>query len=312
MFGYVGVNEKELKVKELSRYQGYYCGVCHSLKERYQAVGQLTLSYDITFLALLLTGLYEPDTKEDKRRCLLHPIQKRPCITNCYTRYAADMNVLLSYYKCVDDWEDEKKVFKGLYALLLKGREKRVAEAYEKKAQSIAHQLKELHTFEQEARIKPETVTVEAALKNMDQAASYFGAIMGELFCYRDDEWSACLRRLGFFLGKYISLLDAYEDMERDTKTKNYNPVLTLYHCYGETKEQGASITYQEEFEKKMKLIFTQIMAECAKVFEQLPILEEVAILRNILYSGVWTRYVMVSEKRYQKYLEQEEKRSRT
>ena len=61
MFGYVGVNEKELKVKELSRYQGYYCGVCHSLKERYQAVGQLTLSYDITFLALLLTGLYEPD-----------------------------------------------------------------------------------------------------------------------------------------------------------------------------------------------------------------------------------------------------------
>ena len=73
----------------------------------------MTLTYDMTFLVILLTGLYEPDTKTEMVRCIAHPMQKHAAKTNEFTEYAAAINMLLSYYKCEDDWADEhrKKAF---------------------------------------------------------------------------------------------------------------------------------------------------------------------------------------------------------
>ena len=59
MFGYVLPDQKELKIRELEMYQGYYCGLCLALKKQYHFLGRLSLNYDMTFLALLLTALYE-------------------------------------------------------------------------------------------------------------------------------------------------------------------------------------------------------------------------------------------------------------
>ena len=59
MFGYIIVNKQELKFREFDVYQSYYCGLCQSLKERFGRRGQLTLSYDMTFVALLLSALYD-------------------------------------------------------------------------------------------------------------------------------------------------------------------------------------------------------------------------------------------------------------
>ena len=63
MFGYVTVYKDELKIKDYNRYRAYYCGVCRSLKNSYGMAGQMTLTYDMTFLAILLSALYEDDTK---------------------------------------------------------------------------------------------------------------------------------------------------------------------------------------------------------------------------------------------------------
>jgi Family of unknown function (DUF5685) len=62
MFGYVTIDKPELKIKEYNRYHAYYCGLCHTLKERHGWIGQMTLTYDMTFLVLLLTSLYESDS----------------------------------------------------------------------------------------------------------------------------------------------------------------------------------------------------------------------------------------------------------
>ena len=70
----------------------------------------MTLTYDMTFLAVLLSGLYEKPEREEKHFCVLHPSAKRPCIRNPYTRYAADMNVLLVYHNLMDDWQDDRKL----------------------------------------------------------------------------------------------------------------------------------------------------------------------------------------------------------
>ena len=62
MFGYIAINKAEMKFKDYDMYHSYYCGLCKCLKECYGIRGQMTLSFDMTFLIVLLTGLYEPQT----------------------------------------------------------------------------------------------------------------------------------------------------------------------------------------------------------------------------------------------------------
>ena len=107
---------------------------------------------------------------------------------------------------------------------------------------------------------------------------------MAELFAYKIDEWEASLRKIGFYLGKFIYLMDAYEDIEKDLKEKNYNPFLNRYE--------------EEDFQENCRMILTMMMAECSKEFEKLPIIQHVEILRNIIYSGVWCRFETVSKNR--------------
>ena len=120
LFGYIIVNKPEMKFKEFDLYHAYYCGLCRSLKKCYGMAGQISLSYDMTFLAMLLSGLYEPEETRSRERCVAHPLSRHMAIENIFTEYAADMNVLLTMYKCEDDWQDEKKFGRHLYGSVLK------------------------------------------------------------------------------------------------------------------------------------------------------------------------------------------------
>ena len=114
MFGYVTANKPEMKLREFARYKGFYCGLCRRLRRLYGGVGQITLTYDMTFLIVLLTSLYEPATEETKKRCLIHPAKKQYMLYNEISDYAADMNILLASGHCEDDWKDEKKIRESL------------------------------------------------------------------------------------------------------------------------------------------------------------------------------------------------------
>ena len=257
-----------MKFKEFDVYRSYYCGFCQGLKQLYGKRGQLTLSYDLTFLIMLLTSLYEPDTTADCCKCIAHPFEKHPTRSNEFTGYAADMNLLLTYYKCEDDWLDEHKVSKKAFSGMLKKRVETIRERYPEKAELIRQRLEQIHDYEQ------------AGSEDIDGVAGCFGDIMGEIFAVRQDEWEKELRRMGFFMGKFIYLMDAYEDMEKDKKNGNYNPF--------------AHLAKTAEFEETCQRILTMMMAECSRAFEKLPIVEYTEILRNILYSGVWCRYELV------------------
>ena len=103
MFGYIMADEKQLSPEEVARYRKVYCGVCHSLKEQNGQLCRMTLTYDMTFLALLLNSLYEPLEHEDSARCGAHPTKSQPFATSECTEYAADATVLLAYHKLMDD-----------------------------------------------------------------------------------------------------------------------------------------------------------------------------------------------------------------
>ncbi len=110
MFGYIVPNQEALSEEDHTLYREYYCGLCSELRDRYGRSGQVTLSYDAAFLVLLLTSLYEEEEEYSSVRCLLHPLHSHNTRRNQFTAYAADMNLLLSYYSCLDDWNDERSM----------------------------------------------------------------------------------------------------------------------------------------------------------------------------------------------------------
>ena len=275
MFGYVMANKPELKVREFDRYKAYYCGLCRQLKKRNGRLGQLTLTYDMTFLVLLLSSLYEPEEQEERHRCLVHPGRKQRMVYNKITDYAADMNVLLSYYHFVDDWEDERKLsgLCGSYAFSRKA--KKIARRYPRQAGVIKMQLARLAELE------------KSGVTDLDEISRPFGELMSELFVYEEDAFMHILRRFGFFIGKYIYLLDAFLDLEKDKEKGSYNP-------FKETCQQSG-------LEKRMTHILDTTARQAVIEFEKLPLDRDLPILRNILYEGVKVRLL--------KYL-QEERRS--
>lgn len=272
MFGYVIINKPEMKFKDFEVYRSFYCGLCRELRRKYGVSGQISLTYDMTFVVMLLSALYEPPTQKGTTRCAIHPVRKQPVRRNEMTEYGADMNLLLTYYKCVDDWQDEKKAVRLGYAKLLQGKENRLEQSYEKKASVIMARLQELSGLE------------KAGEKDIDRMAGCFGRIMEEIFAYREDMWEPGLRRMGFYLGKYIYLLDAYDDVEKDREKGNYNPFAEKYMMEG--------------FEEEVRGLLTMMLAQACREFEKLPIIKYGDILRNILYSGVWCRFWDISKKR--------------
>ena len=282
MFGYVVVSEEDLRIREFKLYRSYYCGMCMDLKEYYGQSGRLTLSYDTVFLSLLLTSLYEPQDTVREIRCAVHPLERHTCRQNEFTRYASDLNIILSYYSCLDDWNDEKDPKKRVFASILKSRSERACERYPEKAAVIQEKLQALHELENTYRSGSGQTLPSASL--LDRAGSIFGELLSEVFDCRKDEWSAALRRCGYYLGKFIYILDAYDDLEKDEKNGSFNPLLAM-------KDKPNLDDY-------VRGVLTMALSDCTGAFETLPIVENIDILRNILYCGIWCKFEEVYRKR--------------
>ena len=152
MFGYVVMNKPEIRFKDFDLYRSFYCGLCRELREKYGISGQITLTYDMTFVVVLLSALYEPPTQKGTTRCVIHPVCRQPVRKNAATEYGADMNVLLTYYKCMDDWEDEKKFAALGYGKILQRKNNRLSRRYPEKAEKIGKLLEKLSQMAQTCR----------------------------------------------------------------------------------------------------------------------------------------------------------------
>ncbi len=273
MFGFIYVNEQELKLREFTTYRSFYCGLCQELHRRYGKRAQLILNYDMTFLAIMMTGLYEPESVEDERRCLLHPVRKHKMMENDAIGYAADMSVLLAYQKGMDDWEDEHKVSSRTLAGLLHSGYNKISEQYPRQTKAVEENIRLLHEAER------------AQSEDIDYVAGLTGNFYAEVFVWKDDIWQEDLRQIGFYLGKFIYLMDAVADVDNDKKHDNYNIL----------KNDGD--IWEGDQKKEIYDILVSMMAEASRAFERLPVLEYAPIIRNILYSGVWCGYKGVESK---------------
>ena len=272
MFGYVSINKMDLTFREFDYYKGYYCGLCKYLKENHGEVSRLSLNYDITFLIVILTALYKLDSDITYERCIANPLKKKMRIVNEITEYAASMNILLSYYKLEDNLYDDNGIKDKLAYELYKGKLKKAYEKYPQKAEYIKQQLGNLRELEKQES------------KSIDKVSNTFGNLMGEIFVYKKDEYEQNLRNIGFNLGKYIYILDAYEDLEEDNKKGRYNPFIDY-------------IDKKEELKNKVDRLISMSLGMATKNIEQLNLEFNKSIIDNIIYSGVYLRYKSILEK---------------
>ena len=260
MFGYIASNPKTLSKEDKDRYDQYYCGLCHQLNERYGRIGSATLTYDMTFLDILLSALYELEKTQGSRHCVLHPVKRQPYVVTPATAYAADMNIVLSYYQCLDDWNDDHNLAAKQKSRLLEKYLPRIKEAHPDQCMEIADSLRRLGGMEKANELNP------------DLPANCFGDLMGALFVWRWDEHADVLWRMGASLGRFVYLLDAVNDLKADIRKRRYNPLVA-------------------QMETDFTPMLTILMAECTAEFEKLPIVRDRRILQNHLYSGVWQKY---------------------
>lgn len=260
MFGFVTASFKELNKKQQDRYNGIYCGICRSIRSQAGQRARLSLSYDMTFLALLLMSLYEPEENGGDHACALHPI-RRDWIASSYTQYAADMNIVLAYYNCLDDWQDDKSHPQKWMADHLCHSLPEIQQRYPRQCAAIRDCTQQLSALEKENCSDP------------DACANCFGALMAELLVYEEDLWADTLREMGMALGRFIYLADAAVDYKKDARKHKFNPYLAM--------GTGEDFPRWEEY-----LVLT--MARCTEYYEKLPLVQDKALLDNILYSGVW------------------------
>lgn len=270
MFGVLSAGAECLTEEQLSRYRACYCGLCRSIQKRHGQIARMVLSYDIVFLVLLLSSLYEPEEESGEDSCAVHPFEKRQWSASSISGYAADMNVALSYLKCLDDWHDEGDLAALTASGILKKGYEQVRERWPRQCEAMERSMAELSEIEKGRADSP------------DAAAASFGRLMAELFVYKEDRWSEALRRMGFALGECVYVMDACLDLDGDTFHERYNP---FRRYYGLDNEQ------------RFRDILRMLMGECVRWFDTLPLVQDADILKNILCTGIWAGF----DKKYSK-----------
>lgn len=235
MFGYVKVNNSELKVKEYEFYRGTYCGLCRSMGKCTGQCSRMTLNYDFVFLAMFRIGIEKASVSFEQKRCLAHPLKKRNSMRqNHALEYCANAAAILNYHKVMDDLADEKG-FKKLRAIFAKPFVKRA------RKKALRTGLSELDERIKQGLCKLSELEAQR-VASVDAPAEVFGDILADIVSYGLEGHDARIAyTVGKGVGKWIYIIDALDDLSDDAKKERYNPFLLLYGGMPE-KESLASM----------------------------------------------------------------------
>ena len=267
MFGYIRPNKAELLVKDFARFRACYCGICKAIARRYGQIPRMSVSYDLTFLALLLIALSPVDGVLKLETCILNPLRKKPILKDHKALdFSADMAVLLTWLKAKDDIRDEKRIRGGLLTCCLTRSGKKALKIYPQIGSLIKSKLNELSVAEQGF---PDLT-----------AADIFGAILSELFAEAvrsvlpdlAPEFALALADSGAGLGRWTYLIDAIDDYEKDIHNDEWNPFSGL--TIEAAKEKADFLLVQEE-------------EALDRIFALLPYERDGAIIYNIIVLGL-------------------------
>lgn len=272
MFGYVTPCKMELKVKDYEKFKAYYCGLCKSIRNHIGNVPRLVLNYDMTFLAVLLDSLQDDESKFKKEACILHPTKKRIILQdNGCLEYAAFCNTVLAYYKLLDSVMDENSLKGKVYSTFLKLYIDKLPENFKKHKDFIKCKLNEEYLMEK----NPDG-------KSLDELSHPFAELTGYIISSYMQSMDEGLYRLGYNLGKWIYIIDAFDDLEDDMKKNKFNAI---------NKSCNANNMQYDEFsgavQNRIRFVLESSGMQCLESLNDLNIKKNKELLENILQFGL-------------------------
>ena len=272
MFGYVRPFKPEMKVRDFESFRAMYCGLCHTLKARYGFGSRMLLSYDMCFMALLMSGVTSCGIKTCQKRCIVSPFRKRACVhENLALDFAADCSVILSYWKLRDSAQDERGM-KSLRARLVAGFLKR-------KYQKASEELPDFATAVEQG-IRQLDSLERANTPSLDRAADAFAAMMREAAAgLQDEKIRRPMEQLLYHVGRWVYITDAWDDLQDDLKSGSYNAIIARFEV--ETPEGLA------EAKEAVRLTLLQSAQTAAAASELLDLGRSEPVVKNILYMGL-------------------------
>jgi hypothetical protein len=287
MFGYVTPCKMELKVKDYEKFKSYYCGLCHSIKRQYGNLPRMTLNYDMTFLGILLDSLEPNETKYKIFTCAIHPFKKKIQVTeNAALNYAAFCNVILTYYKLIDNINDDRSFISKLAYIYLK--------PFIKKQDNT--ELKTIINYIENSLNTLSKLEISKS-NSIDEISDAFADLTGFLIStYIDNLTLECkdtikedLYWLGYNLGKWIYIIDAWDDLEKDLKDNKYNVLNKLYN-----KESLNYQDFSKAIEDRVDYLLTACASQCFDSLMKIPVSNNKELLYNILELGLMEKMDIV------------------
>lgn len=225
MFGYIRPQKSELLVREYEQYKGVYCSLCRQLGESYGIVSRLALSYDCTFLAMVAIGVSSDCPGFRQGRCVVNPLKK---CTYCGGGqpglvFAAALCVIMTYYKLRDDLEDSGFLGKCRAWLLLLF----AARAHKKSARDFP-ELERIVASATESQGRVEREEAPCVDACADPTAQMLAGVFA-LAAKKDSRQERIFQQFGYFLGRWVYLIDAEDDLRKDLKKQSFNPFVTAY-----------------------------------------------------------------------------------
>jgi len=274
MIGYIKIFKPEMKYKEFLVYNAYYCGICKSLGERYGPVYRNLINYDAVFIAILLDSALENKVSLEKFRCVLHPTKRKyRCLRNDNINFAADLTVFLTGAKLRDNILDENDLLSKIGGGLLRKGFSKASKRLNAIAGHIEEELERLHCYEQENN------------GDIDLVSDCYGSIIRKILeygCGKSDV-SEELGWIGYQLGKWIYIADAWSDIEKDIKKNSFNPLLTRFGY-----DNGELKLFKEKIKDRTGFFLFASLDEISATFEQIDKKINSGIIRNILYEGLF------------------------
>lgn len=218
MFGYIKPFTDDLKVREFELYKSFYCGLCKTMG----IFSRMTLSYDMVFLALMRVALSGDKIENKTFRCKLKPYKKRAYMkSNDSLTYSASISVILTYYKCIDNVRDTKNKLKKLFftiisVFFLRGKKKASAN-YPGLEEKIKKSLDNLNYLERNK------------CTSIDETAAVFAELMQNMASFALENNTRIAKQIGWHLGRWLYIIDALDDFDKDLKKGEYNAFIEYY-----------------------------------------------------------------------------------
>ncbi len=277
MIGYVKIYKPELKMKDFKIYNAYYCGICKALGNRYGLVFRNLLNYDAVFLSIAMDSVNEITSDFENFRCILHPVKKKiRCINSDSINFIADITVFLTYKKLIDDINDENSVMARIGAGAFKSAYKKSVNEIKGLKEKIEEQLNKL------------TILEKKNSDSIDETADCYGRIYSLIFTEKlkcDSLIRDAVEWLGYNVGRWIYIVDAFEDIEGDLKKQRYNPILNRFP---KAKEDSLN-EYKTDIRDRMAFILYSALNEASKAYDLIDKSVNSSIIKNILYEGLYS-----------------------